>query len=95
MNSLIQGSGGLQKVGAGTLTLTAANLYSGPTTLVAGTLVVANSQGSATGSSTVTLNGGILAAGPSGGTISGPVLAGNAAQTIAPGSAFCPDSMAR
>ncbi len=90
LNSLIQGSGGLQKVGAGTLTLTAANLYSGPTTLVAGTLVVANSQGSATGSSTVTLNGGILAAGPSGGTISGPVLAGNAAHTIAPGSGLLP-----
>jgi autotransporter-associated beta strand protein len=86
LNSLIQGTGGLQKVGAGTLTLTAANLYSGPTTLVAGTLVVANSQGSATGTSTVTLNGGILSSGSAGGTISGGVFAGNAAHSIAPGS---------
>ncbi len=63
--------------------------YFGPTTLIAGTLEAANgNSGSATGSGTMTLNGGVLAAGPAGGTITGPVVAGNAAHTIAPGAAL-------
>ncbi|MSU56820.1 MAG: hypothetical protein EXS35_01310 [Pedosphaera sp.] len=37
-NGIISGTGGLTKVGAGTLTLTAANSYSGPTTNQAGTI---------------------------------------------------------
>ncbi len=34
------GAGGLNKLGSGTLTLNAANTYSGPTTVVAGTLAI-------------------------------------------------------
>ena len=60
----LSGPGGLQKVGAGALTLAAANTYAGPTTLNAGMLVAANGMTlSATSTGTVTLNGGTLAAG--------------------------------
>jgi fibronectin-binding autotransporter adhesin len=92
LNGFLFGNGGLQKVGAGTLILTSSsNNYVGPTTLIAGTLEAANGNlGSATSSGTVTLNGGVLAAGPAGGTILGPVLAGNAAHTIAPGANLSP-----
>ena len=68
----------------GTLTLAAQNTYGGPTTLNAGMLVVANgSVGSATGSNSVTLNGGTLAAGPLG-TITGAVYGGSGPHMIAP-----------
>ena len=78
------GSGGLTKVGSGTLTLSAANTYLGPTALNAGGLIVNNTTGSATGAGNLTLNAGTLASGPMG-SISGNVLAGTAAHTIAPG----------
>ncbi len=54
--------------------------------LNAGTLVVANSSGSATGGGTVTLNGGVLAslAGVTN-SIGGAVVAGTGTHTIAPG----------
>ena len=42
--SPIQGTGGLTKAGAGVLTLSGANTYSGPTTVSAGTLLVNGSQ---------------------------------------------------
>ncbi len=85
----LSGPGGLQKVGAGTLTLAAANTYAGPTTLNAGMLVAASGMTlSATSTGTVTLNGGTLAAGAAGGTISGPVVAGSGPHTIAPGAAL-------
>jgi fibronectin-binding autotransporter adhesin len=89
LNGALSGPGGVEKIGTGTLTLAVSNGYSGPTTLVAGLLVAANgNSGSATGSNSVTLNGGVLAAGAAGGTITGPVLAGSAAHTIAPGAAL-------
>lgn len=50
--------GGLTKNGAGTLTLTAANSYTGKTTINAGTLVLSNNSAAGTGS--VVVNGGIL-----------------------------------
>jgi fibronectin-binding autotransporter adhesin len=50
--------GGVTKNGLGTLTLNAANTYSGGTTLNAGTLVVGNN--SALGTGAVALNGGTL-----------------------------------
>ena len=76
----------LTKTDAGALILAGSNIYSGGTTLDAGTLVAANgSNGSATGSGTVTLNGGTLASGTSGGSISGGVKAGSGASVIAPG----------
>ncbi|MBF8263575.1 MAG: pmpB-B [Parachlamydiales bacterium] len=42
LGGVIQGGGGLQKNGAGTLTLSANNSYSGPTTVAAGTLSITN-----------------------------------------------------
>ena len=66
-------SASLTKLGSGILTLSApsGNLYSGGTTVSAGTLVVANASGSATGSGLVNVQtGGTLGGG---GTIAGPV----------------------
>jgi autotransporter-associated beta strand protein len=68
-------------VSAGTLSLTSANTYSGPSTISGGTLLVTNGTGSGTGTSTVTLNGGTLGGS---GTISGAANAGSAAHTIFP-----------
>jgi len=55
------GSFGFTKVGAGTLSLSQANTYTGGTTLSAGTLLFGNN--SAFGTGTLTLNGGTLKAG--------------------------------
>ena len=80
------GSLALYKTTGGTLTLNAASTFAGGTTMNAGMLVIANTAGSALGSGTLTLNGGILAAGPAGGSIAGLVQAGSAAHTVAPGA---------
>jgi uncharacterized repeat protein (TIGR03803 family)/autotransporter-associated beta strand protein len=73
--------------GSGRVILSASNTYTGGTTVEGGILVAANgTNGSATGSGIVTLNGGTLASDPSaGGSISGEVLPGSAASVIAPG----------
>ena len=57
---LVQGTGVLTKIGAGTLTLTGANTYSGGTNLNVGTIAVAadNALGAPTGP--LTFNGGAL-----------------------------------
>jgi autotransporter-associated beta strand protein len=77
-------NGALSKSGAGTMRLTAANSYSGGTTVSAGRLLINNVTGSGTGGGDVTVEGGIL-----GGTgrIAGAVtiLAGG---TIAPGNSI-------
>ena len=76
----------LTKTDAGALILAGSNIYSGGTEVDGGILVAANgSNGSATGSGSVTLNGGTLASGTSGGSISGSVQAGSGASEIAPG----------
>jgi autotransporter-associated beta strand protein len=54
--------GGLTKTGPGTLTLNAANTYSGPTTVAGGTLVP-SAEGSLPQGSDLVLSGGILALG--------------------------------
>ena len=84
INPPIMGGGNLTKIGAGTVTLNAASSFSGNTTVSAGTLVVANTTGSATSGGNVILNGGTLASGLVG-SISGSVLAGTGAHVIAPG----------
>lgn len=58
IGSTLQGTNGLTKAGAGTLTLSVANTYTGGTTISAGTLAITNASALSTG--TVTLNGGTL-----------------------------------
>ncbi|MCU0750548.1 MAG: autotransporter-associated beta strand repeat-containing protein, partial [Akkermansiaceae bacterium] len=73
----------LSKSGTGTLTLTGANTYSGATSVSAGLLKLNNSSGSATGASTITVNGtGILGGS---GTSTGLVNL-QSGGTIAPGN---------
>ncbi len=79
LNGVLAGAGGFTKTGGGTLTLTAANTFSGAVNLNEGILRV---TGSLAGGGTVNLNGGALAGAA---TISGPVVL-NAA-TIAPDDA--------
>ncbi|MFZ5778888.1 MAG: autotransporter domain-containing protein [Pseudomonadota bacterium] len=74
----IAGSGGLTKIGTGTLTLTGTNTYTGPTTLNAGGLVVNGSL-----ASSVTVNGGTLGGN---GTFGG-LTAGSGA-VLAPGNSI-------
>ena len=61
-SGIIQGTGSLTKIGAGTQTLSGNNTYSGGTLLNAGTLVVNNAQ--ALGLGDVVVNGGVLRADP-------------------------------
>ncbi len=66
------GTGGsIVKVGAGTLTLSGANSYTGGTTVAAGTLAVNNASGSATGTGAVQVLGGAVLSGS--GSIAGAV----------------------
>jgi fibronectin-binding autotransporter adhesin len=68
IGAAITGGIGLTKAGPGALELTAANGYSGPTLIHAGTLLANNPSGSATGSGAVTVGtGGTLGGGTSGG----------------------------
>jgi autotransporter-associated beta strand protein len=77
--------------GPGKLILGGPNTYSGGTTLTAGTLIVSNISGSATGSGNVVLNGGILGGS---GTIAGHVLPGTGAHTIHPGEGLAANATA-
>ena len=72
-SGVIQESGALTKTGTGTLTLTWANTYIGPTTVSAGTLIASNMSGSATGRGSVNVNAGTLGGK---GLIQGPVIIG-------------------
>jgi autotransporter-associated beta strand protein len=59
-SGVIQDTGSVIKLGTGTLTLGGASTYAGVTTVTAGTLLVANQSGSATGNGTVKVNSGTL-----------------------------------
>jgi autotransporter-associated beta strand protein len=74
---------GLTKAGAGTLALSGANLYTGTTTVSAGTLLVNNITGSGTGTGAVVVNNSGTVLGGTG-TISGTVNV-NAGAIINPG----------
>jgi fibronectin-binding autotransporter adhesin len=78
------GAGSLTKIGAGSLTLSGAGGYAGGTTVSAGTLVLNNATGSATGSGNVTVNAGTLAT-TAAGAVGATLLGGSAAHVIAPG----------
>ena len=81
---------GFVKLGSGGLTLATANTYTGPTTVAAGTLIVAADQTAATGG--VTVAAGATLAGT--GTVGGQVgLAANA--TLSPGASAGTLSFAR
>src|SRR5262249_43945175 len=83
---VISGTGTVAKNNAGTVIISNANTYTGATTLSSGTLIVANTSGSATGTGDVTLNGGKLASSAgSGGFISGNVIAGAGSHILSPG----------
>ena len=70
--SISSGSGKLTKRGEATLTLSGSNNYTGGTVVENGTLIISNTQGSATGTSSVVVKGnGILkGSGIIGGTVS-------------------------
>ncbi len=70
-SGVLSGSGSLTKIGTGTLTLSGANTYAGPTTIVTGALEVSNTAGSATGRGAVTVDSGATLTGS--GIIGGPV----------------------
>jgi autotransporter-associated beta strand protein len=73
-SGVIQGDGGIIKVGSGALVLSGANSYTGATILNGGVLRANNRSGSATGIGTVQVNGGTLSGG---GIISGAVTIGS------------------
>jgi autotransporter-associated beta strand protein len=79
------GSEGLVKNGTGTMILASGNAYDGPTAVNAGTLIVNNTAGSATGSGEVTVATGGTLTGT--GKIAGPVAVQSGA-TLAPGDSI-------
>lgn len=66
-------AGSLVKVGTGTLTLNAANSFTGSTTVTAGTLAIGGAGSLGTATTLLTLNGGQLNLGSSNAEIAGPV----------------------
>ncbi len=78
----VLGAGSLVKTGAGTLTLTGANLYSEATTISAGAVLANNTSGSATGTSAVQVQAGASLGGS--GAIGG-VTTVQADGTLSPG----------
>jgi autotransporter-associated beta strand repeat len=69
--AITAGGGSLSKYGTGVFTVTGANLYTGNTNIVAGTLLVCNTTGSGTGTGNVFVRTGATLAGT--GTVGGTV----------------------
>lgn len=85
VNQALTGVGGLTKSGAGILTLTGTNTYTGDTTIDAGTLVV---NGSIAGNVQNNLNGTLKGTGSIGGSVAtlGTIAPGNSIGTLTVGS---------
>lgn len=83
-SGVFSGSGGLSKIGAGTVKLTGANSHTGDTQVSAGTLLINNTAGSGLGTGNVTVNGGVL-----GGTgaLTGSITVASGG-TLAPGASI-------
>lgn len=81
VQSVIAGTSGLTKLGAGVLELSGASTYSGGTTVSAGALLATNSTGSAAGTGTVIVASGALLGGS--GSVSGAVTMNGG---VSPGS---------
>ncbi|WP_430391400.1 autotransporter-associated beta strand repeat-containing protein [Dyella sp. 20L07] len=77
INSVIAGSGGLDKVDLGTLILAGANTYSGGTTVAGGTLQVSADNNLGASGTSLTLNGGTLQYGAGFASSRGVILGGN------------------
>ncbi len=80
VNAILGGSAGLTKKSSGTLTLNAANTYSGATTINEGTLLV---TGSTADGSVVAVSGGTLGGT---GTVKGALAMTSAGGTVSPGT---------
>lgn len=78
----LQGGYGITKAGPGAMVLSAANTYTGVTTVSAGTLLVSNTSGSGTGTAAVSVAAGATLGGT--GSISGAV---NVSGVLSPGTA--------
>lgn len=83
LTGVLGGDGGLNKTGAGRLILSAANAYAGSTVVQGGTLLAANTNGSATGAGPVNVIAGGTLRGT--GAIDGAVSVA-AGGTLAPGA---------
>jgi autotransporter-associated beta strand protein len=81
--------GSLFKIGTGTLTLTGANTYTGPTVVADGILVVSNQTGSGTGTGVVQANIGLLGGS---GIIAGGIIVGTGS---GPGAVLAPAAGSR
>lgn len=77
------GDGGITKLGAGTVYLTGNNTVQGNTTVNAGTLLVGNASGSATGSGNIAVKSGATFGGR--GSVSGTVTAESGSTLVAGG----------
>jgi len=76
--SAISGTGGLRQSGASILTLSAANSYSGMTTLNSGTLALSGAGTLGAATAALTVNGGVLDLGTTSQTVAAMTIAGGA-----------------
>jgi filamentous hemagglutinin family protein len=80
ISAILDGSAGLTKTTAGTVTLTRTNIYTGPTTISGGTLVLLATKGVA-GTTNLVVDGGIFDVGALDSTVASLTLLNNGAIT--------------